>query len=465
MKYSTFHIEWFTFDRDTGVATFCYHFDHEVFFEEKIYFYDVNFSLRKDLDQWVIENILFHIHIALGVSYYKLYCPKNIFIQTSFLWEKERAFWTKFYTLWLWEFLYRNHISPKNLFTIEMISEKKYEKKDFSVWENFLVPIGGGKDSIVSIELLKEFWYSITGATFAAKDNILYENTALIAEIPRLFLKREISPNILSEVEKWAYNGHVPISGIIAFVLELACYLYDFWYIVLSNEYSANFGNTSYDGIEVNHQWSKSYEFEKDFWAYVQDNIASHIHYFSLLRPFYEIKIASYFAKLGKKYFGSFSSCNTNFKIFQKNIWENVKDISPQYWCNACPKCLFVYIILRPFLTDEETFKIFWEELYEKRSLETLFLELTWLSGIKPFECVWESREVLYAIFLYLQKYPLKKPFLLELFEKKIQLHMTLWEISWMKRELFECYEWNNNIPKNLFKLLKNYESKEDPDA
>jgi UDP-N-acetyl-alpha-D-muramoyl-L-alanyl-L-glutamate epimerase len=50
------------------------------------------------------------------------------------------------------------------------------------------------------------------------------------------------------------------------------------------------------------------------------------------------------------------------------------------YWCNSCPKCAFVYSILRPFLSKEETLQIFSRELYEDKSLETLFRELLGIS-------------------------------------------------------------------------------------
>jgi hypothetical protein len=110
------------------------------------------------------------------------------------------------------------------------------------------------------------------------------------------------------------YNGHVPISGIIAFVLNVVCYLYDYKHIVMSNEKSANEGNTILNGVEINHQRSKSLDFEIAFSEYTNKYISPDIHYFSLLRGMYEIKIAEYFCQ-HSQYFDTFSSCNRNFHI------------------------------------------------------------------------------------------------------------------------------------------------------
>lgn len=148
------------------------------------------------------------------------------------------------------------------------------------------------------------------------------------------------------------YNGHVPISGIIAFALVFGAYLYDYQYIVMSNEKSANEGNTVLDGIEINHQRSKSFSFESDFDHYIKAYISPDLHYFSLLRGMYELKIAELFSHY-PQYFSTFSSCNNNFKIIEAN------KTTDQRRCGICPKCAFVYAILRPFLSDEATQKIF----------------------------------------------------------------------------------------------------------
>jgi len=238
-KFDKFYFESFEFDKNKLEARFNYSFDKEEFFTELISFNDSNFSVRKNLDLEVINNLLFHIHIVLGISYYKLYPTKELVVESGYLDDYQIKFWKNFYINWLWEFLYTNKISPIGLFNFINNSEKKYFKKDFEIGNKALVPVWWWKDSIVSIELLKKIWFNIDLYTFWVKDNILYWNTQEVSWNNRLFIKRKIS-NLKDFIDKWYYNWHVPITWIIAFVSELVCYLYDYKYIVLSNEKSAS---------------------------------------------------------------------------------------------------------------------------------------------------------------------------------------------------------------------------------
>ncbi len=79
-------------------------------------------------------------------------------------------------------------------------------------------------------------------------------------------------------------------------------YMYDYRYIVFSNEQSSNFGNLEFHGMNVNHQYSKSLEFENDFREYIERYMTSDIEYFSMMRPYYEVNIITQFATL-KQYF------------------------------------------------------------------------------------------------------------------------------------------------------------------
>lgn len=445
-KYINFNFEKYFFDINKNIWYFYYNFDEEIFFEEVIDFSDNWFKIRQNLDEKIIDNMMFSIHLALWVSYYKFYLSDNLIVNTWELDEENINFWKKFYINWLWEFLYTNKLSIKNKFNFVITNNNKKQKIDFQTSNKSLVAIWWWKDSIVSIELLKSFGEDFDLFTFSSKDNILYQNTIEISGKKRLFSKRELSKNILEIIKSWRYNWHVPITWIIAFVSILRAYLYDYKYIILSNEFSANFGNTTYGWIEVNHQYSKSLEFEIDFSKYIEKNISSNIHYFSLLRWFYEIKIAMLFAKYAKKYFPFFSSCNTNFKILNK-----VEKTENKYWCLSCPKCVFVYIILRPFITEEENKNIFWRELYLDLSLKNLFLELSWFSSIKPFECVWTTDEVRLSIKLFIEQNTLKSE-IIDYFKDKLQ---DL-DINILKNKYFLDQE--NNIPKYFLDKIKTIE-------
>lgn len=453
-QYKNFYFEKFEFNNKTLEAKFYYNFDKELFFEEKISFLDTNFALRKDLNLEIINNILFHIHIALWISYYKFYPTKKLILKTWKIDEFQINFFQKFYLNWLGEFFYRNNINPNWLLNFICESDTNFEKIDFDLSDKYLLAVWWWKDSIVSIELLKKMWKQLDLVTFAVNDNILYENTTKNSWLNRLFIKRELSKNILDVIKIWSYNWHVPITWMIAFILELVSYIYDYKFIVLSNEASANFENTIWKWVKINHQWSKSLDFEIDFGEYVLNYISNEVKYFSFLRPFYELKIAEIFSKVWKKYFTSFSSCNTNFKIFKKE--NNLKLQDQKYWCNECPKCAFVYTILRPFLTKEEILSIFWKELYEDEKLENLFRELLWISWIKPFECVWTNEEVILAMKMSLDKWQWKIPFILEIFQKEINSKMTDNDFELLKQKLLIQNFEKNLIPVKLLEELKN---------
>ena len=449
-KFYKFYFSNFEFNNSTMEAVFRYNFDNQVFFEEIIDFSSKNFKIRGDFDIETLNNILFHLHMALWISYYKSCPTKELIVESGYLDEYQINFWKKFYINWLWEFLYTNKINPKKLFNFFNCSRKKYIKKDFSVSNKALVATWWWKDTIVSIELLKKPWIDFDLVVFWKKDK-LKKNTAKISNKKILSIKRKISENLLELNEEWYYNWHVPITWIIAFALEAASYIYDYKYIVLSNEKSADFWNIEWEWVEVNHQYSKSLEFEKDFWVYVKNYISDNTKYFSLLRWMYEVKIAELFAEYWKQYFWNFSSCNVNFKILnEKN--HNKKDW--KYWCNSCPKCAFVFSILRPYLKKKEVKEIFWEDLYAKKELEETFMELLWISWIKPFECVWEAEEVIYSMYKSLDKYKENKlPYILEVFKKDVLNKMKDEDLKNIEKKLVRIWWWDI-IPSELKELI-----------
>jgi len=203
-------------------------------------------------------------------------------------------------------------------------------------------------------------------------------------------------------------------------------------YIVLSNESSANESNV--EGTKINHQYSKSYEYECDFNNYVKEHFAVNIHYFSLLRPLAEIQIAMLFAKY-PEYHHVFKSCNVGSKQ------------EPWHWCCNCPKCLFVYIILCPFLLDEELLAIFGENLLDKKELLEIFIELTGNSAHKPFECVGTYEEVNYAISRKIEKTEGDLPFLLDYYQK----HYSIVP----ENDMLRSYNEENNLPKEFSDIVK----------
>lgn len=346
----------------------------------------------KNLEPKLLEKFLEPLELVLGISYYKLYCPRRVAV--SFLLSREQArFWNTVYKKGLGEFLYKNDLHPKRIATFPF-TKIQISPARISVRNRALVGIGGGKDSIVAAELLRQSDAHSFLVETQRRDMI---SQRVINEIgkPSLCIKRMLDPKLF-EHHEGAYNGHIPISAVYAFLGLLAAALYEYNFVIVANEHSSGVGNLRYHGEIVNHQWSKSAEFEALFQAYTRAYITPDITYFSLLRPFYEIRVAQMFAE-HKKYFSLCTSCNRNFTILQ--------DRSKSLWCGACPKCAFVFLILAPFLGKKELLGIFQKNLFADSSLIPLYRQLLGFGKQKPFDCVGTFEESRAALFLASKKY------------------------------------------------------------
>jgi len=307
--------------------------------------------------------------------------------------------WKKVYFHGLGEFFFLNSITTdkSSFVNIECATTDTLEKGKFDLDSNkVLIPIGGGKDSVVTLELLKEPFEStplILNPRQASIETILaagYEKENFVE------IKRTIHPTLLELNDLGFLNGHTPFSALLAFICVFAAALSGSKQIALSNESSANEPTDQISG--VNHQYSKSIEFERDFREYVAKYISEDIKYFSFLRPLSEYTIARLFATF-PNHFNSFKSCNVGSKS--------------DSWCGNCAKCLFTYIILSPFVERDILIEIFGKDLYDDQLLLQHFNELIGQTEVKPFECVGTIDEVNMAVNMALNMTKKPLPFLL----------------------------------------------------
>jgi hypothetical protein len=201
--------------------------------------------------------------------------------------------------------------------------------------------------------------------------------------------------------------------------------------------------------MDVNHQYSKSEEFEGDFRRYLKKYVCEDIEFFSLLRGFYEIKIAQIFAGLQNfdRYSRRFTSCNTNFKINKKRPTSK--------WCGQCPKCLFVFIILAPFVEKEELVKIFGVNLLDNSKLKNLLEETLGVRDIKPFECVGIFEESQLAMLKISRKKEWQNDILVGHFVAKI---LPKFNVDWTARERqLLSMQKGHFIPEKFLKIIKKY--------
>ncbi|MCQ2284512.1 MAG: hypothetical protein MJZ57_06395 [Bacteroidales bacterium] len=335
-------------------------------------------------DLKVLDGIIFNIGMIELISYWKCACSPIIHIKPYKLDYDQQLWWAKLYWKGLGEFTYKNNIHCEFQDFIEFtfnVDAPEMSKASFpriSDGQRIIVPVGGGKDSVVTLEDLRQqrdvvpFIINPRGATLDCAKTAGFGDPSQI-----IILKREIAPKLL-ELNKEGYlNGHTPFSAMLAFYSTLLSAVTGIRDIALSNESSAN--EPTIPGTYINHQYSKSLEFEVDFRQYVQDHMNDCNHYYSHLRQLTELQIAERFARY-PQYYKIFKSCNAGSK-------ENK-------WCCNCPKCLFAYIILSPFIDDKTMIEIFGEDLLNKKELESYFDELSGISKYKPFECVGTIREV-----------------------------------------------------------------------
>lgn len=352
--------------------------------------------LDLDKPKELMDTLVFNIGMIELVSYWKCVCPKVVRVLPHSLDDEQVRFWKKIYFNGLGEFFYTNGIraTMEDFMTIESnhnapsaqsikqsISQAINQSGNQAI-TNYLVPIGGGKDSVVTLELLRSqgvrpLIMNPRGATTlcAERGGFSPEET--------LVINRRIDPLLLELNAKGCLNGHTPFSAMLAFYTLLAATLAGVRNVALSNENSAN--ESTVAGSAVNHQYSKSLEFENDFRAYVEKFVTHSVNYFSFLRPLSELQIAMLFSRYDK-YFDVFKSCNAGSK----------QDI----WCGRCAKCLFAYIILSPFIEPERLNTIFGKSMLDDCELRGYFEELTGHTESKPFECVGTISEVNTALMM-----------------------------------------------------------------
>ena len=389
---------------------------------------------NQNIDSDFVDYLVFHVGLVELISYWKCCCPENVEIKAWYIGEEQIKWFKKMYFYGLWEFFYTNGISvDEESFMNVICSSTKQCWKDsplYSEWQFRwnLITIWWGKDSVVTLELLK--W--MDNDTFILNPNDVTLECSKIAghENPRI-MKRNLDLQIVELNEQWFLNGHTPFNALLAFLTYLVAYLGNKKYIVLSNESSANESNVR--GLKVNHQYSKSFEFENDFNEYTKKYFWIWIKYFSFLRPLLEIQIAQLFSRF-EQYHHVFKSCN---------VWSKSE---PRRRCCNCPKCLFVFTILSPFLYKEKLVDIFGEDLFENKELLQTFIDLTWNSDNKPFECVWTYDEVNYAIYLTVKNHNWELPYLLKYYVDNFELK---------DNNLLEYFNEENNLDPEFLEILK----------
>ena len=379
--FSTFTFERQTVKLENGVLSLAFDFslDGRYHFQPTLEIPARAFFSWDAIPANQLEALAFQIGMTELVSYWKIACPKRVVVKPFALTTSQIAFWKKLYYNGLGEFLYLNSImvSESDLMALESQGEKPFHRVEIPLKEMTLVPVGGGKDSVVTLECLRNEMPLIPLIVNPRGATLNCVKTAGFSENDFIVIKRTLDPTMLKLNAEGYLNGHTPFSALLAFISILVAFGSGARYIALSNENSAN--ESTVPGTNINHQDSKSIEFESDFRNYVAEHLNPEVQYFSFLRPLSELQIASLFARY-EAYHPVFRSCNVGSKT--------------DSWCGHCPKCLFTWIILSPFLTRGQLTAIFGKDLMADASLQPVLEELNGTAAVKPFECVGTVEEV-----------------------------------------------------------------------
>ena len=370
-----------SFDAETGVARLVYAFDEGPELTETVTIPGAPFALDATRAQ-AVEHAVRLLHLITGVSYYKAAVPNEIRIDGYAIDAATAVLMEQVYVHGLGEFAYRNGLSLHGRVRFPVAAQAPAPAAAAGLREHALVAIGGGKDSLVSIEALRGAGVDQTVTWIGGSQ--LIAACAARTGLPTLNIGRALAPELFEYNRQGAWNGHIPVTAINSAIMVLAALLHGVDQVVFSNERSASYGSMIPGTGEVNHQWSKGWAFESAFGAYVQSHVAADLQYYSLLRPLSELAVARQFARTDH-YDAHFSSCNRNFHLLGERPTNR--------WCGVCPKCHFVFLALAPFMPKPRLVGIFGRNLLDDANQTGGFDALLEYQDHKPFECVGEGQE------------------------------------------------------------------------
>ena len=460
------------FAADTGVARLVYAFDDGPELTETVTVPGAPFQLDDERTA-AVQRALQLLHLIAGVSYYKAAVPAQVGIDSYAIDAATAALVETVYFNGLGEFAYRNGLNLRDRFKLpvnEPLSRREMgwgegasadaassaavpsppaplptgegsNAPALGLSHHALVAIGGGKDSLVSIEALRNAGVAETVTWIGGSQ--LIRACAERTGLPTLNIGRTLAPELFELNRQGAWNGHIPVTAVNSAIMVLAAVVQGVDQVVFSNERSASYGSQIAGTGEVNHQWSKGWAFEKAFGEYVQQHIAADLNYYSLLRPLSELAVARQFAKTDF-YDAHFSSCNRNFHILGERPVNR--------WCGVCPKCHFVFLALAPFMPKIRLVRIFGRNLLDDMEQAGGYDALLEFQDHKPFECVGEGKESRAAMATLASRPDWKEDVLVKRFATLIQPTLSADELQ---IEPLLVFDGEHRIPAALWERLR----------
>jgi UDP-N-acetylmuramoylalanine--D-glutamate ligase len=339
---------------------------------------------RRRVPREVIDNLVFHAGLAEIPSYWKATCSPRIEVQAGALSPEQSAFWTWVLTEGMSEFHFVNQTRFTEPDFVHIRGEGAHHPRfEDQLADGHVIPIGGGKDSLVTLDVLGRRPEPIT--TLAINPPPSTGRALDIAGVAeRVAVERRIDPRLFELNGAGYANGHTPFGVVVAMVSAFAAVMCGRKHVTLSNESSSDVPTRIAGGRPVNHQVGKSAELEALLHRYLAAHVAPELHYFSLLRPFNELQIAQRLSEM-TTFHPVLRSCNRGRKT--------------DTWCGDCPKCLSTFIVLAPFVERAALTRMFGKDLLLDEACRARLPSLLG-EGERPFECVATPDELRVALAL-----------------------------------------------------------------
>jgi UDP-N-acetyl-alpha-D-muramoyl-L-alanyl-L-glutamate epimerase len=327
-------------------------------------------------------------YVIAGLSYYKAGAAKHVELGAVPLGGAGRVLLNAALTDGLGEFSFRNDLDLSDV-VVSGGADVQTQAVSLDAHQ-VLTPFGGGIDSVVTVSELSDhvdqslFVVSPVSGRFTP-----LEDAARVTGLPVMRVTRSLDPQFLSDDHNF-YLGHVPVTAMITLLAVVGAVASGRGGVAMSNEHSASLPNLRWRDRDINHQWSKSWNAEALIANAVMEAIGDELAVASFLRDRSEVWVASQFSRL-TDFHHVFRSCNRAFLQATQRRSSN--------WCGECDKCLFINLMLAPFLSRADLFTIF---ASEPLSTPARFDQLRTLVGLgkdhKPFECVGDPDESAVAL-------------------------------------------------------------------
>ncbi|MSO21099.1 MAG: hypothetical protein EXQ56_11695 [Acidobacteria bacterium] len=443
VRHPRFHYDGFQLSHRPDEATlrveYRFRLEPDIVFTPKLKIQGVDTARFNRLPREALDNFFFHIGLVEMLSYWKAAAPAEIVVHAGVLNAEQIEWWLDLLRRGMGEFFYVNQLDwrapefvrivinasahssalisaattssvaiPTSSVVIQsaardLLSPSPGEEQkqvprrsaprddDSDNGGKDLVLASGGKDTVVTLETMRAAQREGGRAFDCLLLNPTKAALAVVAEAgctEPIVVRRSIDPKLLALNQDGYLNGHTPFSALLAFLGTAVAALFGHGRVIVSNERSAEEPGVEYLDHPINHQYSKTFEFEGKFRAYAAKYLPvgdAHVEYVSLLRPLFELQIAERFARY-PQYFQHFRSCN--------------RGQADNSWCGRCPKCLFVYVVLGPFLDHGQLIAIFGTDPCAQPEAAEILRTLLGMDRAKPFECVGTREETVAALFL-----------------------------------------------------------------